>query len=494
MSVKARDKTSPELGQSRSTNTIGKVIASYPRFPSSFAERKLVLILGDMASLALTVCASFLLWRSAQPAGSGGELSMTLDRYWLLVLPAGWCIVARLMDLYHLPFACDRRTVALQMALLGAAALAARLAGFSLIPDNPDRVLFFNTMLIGWLVILAWRGAYAAILSPSFPPHRILIVGTGTRAQYVTSLLEESPNLNCVIAGHCRGSGPAPLPSGPSARTGNRPRDLADLAQRLQVHQIIVAVDGAIENALFLQLAECQTNGIQVSLMPDFLEQIFQKIPIEHIEPNWAMQVLQGRPAFNRFQLGLKRLLDLVLALLGLVVLLACLPFVAIAIRLDSAGPVLYRQTRCGRSGKPFSIVKFRTMIQDAERDGKPRWAAADDARITSVGHLLRKTYLDELPQVVNVLRGEMSIVGPRPERPEFVQQLQREIPFYRTRLMVKPGLTGWAQTQYRYGNSADDALIKLQYDFYYLRNWSIWLDLRIILQTFGAVLTSKGT
>ncbi|MEJ2555505.1 MAG: sugar transferase, partial [Anaerolineae bacterium] len=161
--------------------------------------------------------------------------------------------------------------------------------------------------------------------------------------------------------------------------------------------------------------------------------------------------------------------------------------------RLDSPGPVFYRQIRSGRAGRAFSILKFRTMSTDAEKDGQPRWAAENDPRITRVGHFLRKTRLDELPQLHNVLRGEMSIVGPRPERPEFIEQLEQDIPFYSTRLMVKPGLTGWAQVHYRYGNNVEDAQIKLQYDFYYLRYWSLWLDLYVIFRTFGVVFKFKG-
>jgi lipopolysaccharide/colanic/teichoic acid biosynthesis glycosyltransferase len=164
-----------------------------------------------------------------------------------------------------------------------------------------------------------------------------------------------------------------------------------------------------------------------------------------------------------------------------------------VAIRLDSPGPVFYRQVRSGRGNRPFRIFKFRTMFVDAEKDGRARWATKDDPRITRVGRFLRKSRLDELPQVLNVLRGEMSLVGPRPERPEFVEELQQEVPFFRTRLMVKPGITGWAQIHYDYGNSARDALIKLQYDFYYIHYWSLWLDLYTLYRTLGVVARLKG-
>jgi exopolysaccharide biosynthesis polyprenyl glycosylphosphotransferase len=269
---------------------------------------------------------------------------------------------------------------------------------------------------------------------------------------------------------------------------------LRDLALQLQIHEVVVAIDHTVEKDLFHQLAECQAHGIRVSLMPDLYEQLCRKVPIEHIDPAWVLHVLQGRRVFSRFQLGLKRLLDLALGFAGLIMLALALPIVALVIRLDSAGPIFYRQVRSGRAGKLFRVVKFRTMDTNAEKDGRARWAAKDDPRITRVGRFLRKSRLDELPQVLNVLNGEMSFVGPRPERPEFIGGLEQEIPFYRIRLMVKPGLTGWAQTQYGYGNTTDDALVKLQYDFYYLRNWSLWLDLYIIVRTFWVVFKLKGT
>jgi exopolysaccharide biosynthesis polyprenyl glycosylphosphotransferase len=203
--------------------------------------------------------------------------------------------------------------------------------------------------------------------------------------------------------------------------------------------------------------------------------------------------MIQDRPVFNRMQLGAKRLLDLSLVSTSLPFLMLILPMVALAIRLDSSGPIFYCQTRCGRAGKPFSILKFRTMSVNAEKEGKALWATQGDLRITRVGRFLRKTRLDELPQLFNVLQGEMSLIGPRPERPEFVEMLQEAIPFYRARLMVKPGITGWAQIHYDYGNSVEDALIKLQYDLYYLRYWSLWLDIYIIFQTVAVVLKFKG-
>jgi lipopolysaccharide/colanic/teichoic acid biosynthesis glycosyltransferase len=170
------------------------------------------------------------------------------------------------------------------------------------------------------------------------------------------------------------------------------------------------------------------------------------------------------------------------------------LPFIAAAIKLESPGPVFYRQMRAGQGGRPFQLLKFRTMIAGAEADGQARWARAIDARVTRVGRLLRRTRLDELPQLFNVLRGDMSLIGPRPERPELIAVLEQEIPFYRARLLVKPGLTGWAQVNYGYGRSVEDARVKLEYDLYYIKQQSIWLDLVILFRTVEVVLGMKGS
>jgi exopolysaccharide biosynthesis polyprenyl glycosylphosphotransferase len=205
-------------------------------------------------------------------------------------------------------------------------------------------------------------------------------------------------------------------------------------------------------------------------------------------------QMIEDKALFDRLKLGFKRLADLTLSALGLILILPVMFLVALSIRIDTAGPIFYRQIRLGRGGKPFSIIKFRSMLMNAEQDGKPRWATRRDKRITRVGAFLRRTHLDELPQLLNVLRGDMSLVGPRPERPEFIEQLQQKIPFYRTRLMIKSGVTGWAQINYDYGNTVEDAKIKLQYDFYYLRHWSMRLDVYILFQTFWKVFKFNGT
>jgi lipopolysaccharide/colanic/teichoic acid biosynthesis glycosyltransferase len=214
---------------------------------------------------------------------------------------------------------------------------------------------------------------------------------------------------------------------------------------------------------------------------------------VEHVDMGWVLDAMDDFNDPFPFEDLVRRIMDIAGALMGLVGLGLLLPFIALAVALDDGGPVFYKQVRLGKASKPFRVIKLRTMCCDAEKDGTPQWAKKDDSRITRVGRFLRKTRLDELPQVINILRGEMHIVGPRPERPKFIAELEEQIPFYRTRLIVKPGLTGWAQVFYEYGNSVRDALVKLQYDLYYIRNKSVWMDLYIIVKTISVVLRMGG-
>ena len=234
---------------------------------------------------------------------------------------------------------------------------------------------------------------------------------------------------------------------------------------------------------------------MQVTPMTRLYEQITGRLPIEHMtERLWSLVLPDEAHSLRANLYALwKRMVDIILSVIGLSLFAVLAPLLALVIVADSRGPVFYTQIRLGLGGKPFRIVKLRSMVVDAE-DGVAQWAQTNDARITRVGKFLRRSRIDEVPQLINVLRGEMSIIGPRPERPEFVETLAREIPYYRARLAVKPGLTGWAQVCYRYGNTQEDALRKLQYDLYYIRRQSPLLDLMITLKTIGTMVTFAGT
>jgi sugar transferase (PEP-CTERM system associated) len=236
---------------------------------------------------------------------------------------------------------------------------------------------------------------------------------------------------------------------------------------------------------------KCKLRGIEVLDAMTFYERVTGKLMIENINPSWF--IFSDGFRLTPFMRVSKRLVDVVLALFGLIIAAPFLPLIALAVRLESPGPILFRQLRVGEGERYFHLYKFRSMRQDAEKDTGAVWASKNDPRVTRLGRFMRKTRIDEIPQLFNVLKGEMSFVGPRPERPEFVEGLTEMIPYYSNRHCVKPGVTGWAQVRYSYGASAEDALEKLRYDLYYIKNYSLLLDIYIFFATFRVVLGARG-
>lgn len=268
--------------------------------------------------------------------------------------------------------------------------------------------------------------------------------------------------------------------------------ELCDLVRRLGVREVIVAVrDQRNGSVPMKQLLECRITGISVMDLPGFYEREHGQVPVDSLKSSW---LVYGKGfAQDPVRTAVKRAFDIVCSIVLLSLAAPVILLAAAAIALESGGPVLYRQERVGRGGRPFMCLKFRSMRTDAEKDGVARWASTSDPRATRVGRFLRKTRIDELPQLLNVLGGEMSLVGPRPERPAFVKQLGEAVPFYNVRHSVKPGVTGWAQVRYRYGASVEEATRKLQYDLYYVKNHSLFLDILILVETVRVVLFSEG-
>jgi sugar transferase (PEP-CTERM system associated) len=319
---------------------------------------------------------------------------------------------------------------------------------------------------------------------------RVLVLGTGSRVARLEEYAKRNPNhdlVGFVSLQAARHYVPSPLVLEPGSG-----ESLLSLAQRHAIDQIVVAVRDRRGGGLPVQqLLECKVRGVKVVELPTFFEREYRQVLLESLNPSW-MVLGDG---FRQSVIGsiAKRAFDVVVSS---VLLLVCLPVLVVAaacIWLESGLPVFYRQERVGRGGRLFTLYKLRSMRQDAERSGKAQWASANDSRATRVGRFIRKSRIDELPQLINVLKGEMSFVGPRPERPMFVEQLSRQIPYYGLRHSVKPGITGWAQVRYAYGASVDDAIEKLQYDLYYVKNHSLFMDLMILIATVEVVLWGKG-
>lgn len=309
---------------------------------------------------------------------------------------------------------------------------------------------------------------------------RILVLGAGDLAAKIDGLEREGRAFGFVSAGYYRTA------NEPSKISSNRifanDEDLAHVAEREKVDEIVVAVTDRRQQLPIESLVDCGFRGVAITDYSTFWERETRQVDLETLHRGW-MLFSSGFPGGRRQQL-VKRTFDISVSLVALAFLMPLILATAIAIRLDSPGPIFYRQRRVGYGGEPFYLLKFRSMRQDAEQDGVPRWAADGDDRVTSVGAFIRQVRIDEIPQFVNVLKGEMSFVGPRPERPYFVDQLAEQIPFYRERFRVKPGITGWAQLNYPYGASVHDATQKLQYELYYIKYCSLMLDAVILLQT----------
>ncbi len=274
-------------------------------------------------------------------------------------------------------------------------------------------------------------------------------------------------------------------------RVLGRSHELQNIVVANHATTIVVALTERRGTFPMQAIMDCKLQGIRVEDWPTFYEKLTGKIVVQNLRPSWLV-FSEGfsRTRITRF---VKRVIDLLLSLSFLSLGWPIFLLVALAIKLDSRGPVFFRQERVGERGRPFTLLKFRTMVDQAEAHTGPVWASEDDPRITRVGHWLRKTRLDELPQIINVLRGQMSSIGPRPERPHFVAQLQEKIPYYSQRHTIRPGITGWAQVRYRYGATVEEAEEKLQYDLYYVKNMSFFLDLLILLSSIQVVLFGKG-
>jgi sugar transferase (PEP-CTERM system associated) len=338
----------------------------------------------------------------------------------------------------------------------------------------------------GWRLVFEWLTRRVA------PRERLLLVGTGAAAVGLSKeLFRRRQELGVEIVGFVD---PDPARVGaPVINPGviGTIEDIPSIVRARSVDRVVVSLADARGKLPMDKLLEMKLDGVSFDHLASVYEELTGKIAVENLRPSWLIFSSGFRK--TRLVRSGKRLLDIVSSVLGLLLVAPLMALVAVAVRLTSPGPIVYRQQRVGQHGRVFTVFKFRSMRQDAEAATGAVWARQNDDRITSIGRFLRRTRLDELPQLWNVLIGDMSLVGPRPERPEFVKQLTEQIPFYGQRHVIRPGLTGWAQVRYTYGSSVEDALEKLQYDLFYIKNLTIPLDLFIIFSTLKTVLLRRG-
>ncbi len=411
----------------------------------------------------------------------------------LYVLFAGLMLVSSAaMGLYNARLRERLRGLAVRLVLAALATLLL-MAIFTLILPGFEITLDRFALALGIAVAgdVALRAAFGRIVHEDYFKRRVLVYGAGRQAASIAGLKRRSDRIGFTIVGY--------VPSHedtlviPSAQRLDMTGDLATWCNEIDVDEIVVAMDDRRRAFPLHELLQCRLSGIQVSELLSFLERETGKVRLDLLNPSWMIFSDGFRRSLPREMTG--RVLDIAASLALLAVAWPVMLLVAIAIKLDDglSAPVLYRQTRVGLRGRPFEVLKFRSMTVCAEADGVARWARPGDQRVTRIGAVIRKLRLDELPQLFNVLKGDMRFVGPRPERPHFVAQLVQRIPYYAERHSVKPGITGWAQLCYSYGASEQDAAEKLQYDLYYIKNRSLVFDLAILIQTVEVVLFGKG-
>jgi sugar transferase (PEP-CTERM system associated) len=372
----------------------------------------------------------------------------------------------------------------------GSFLLAALFYVFPIVMVSQDVALISISYALGLLILL--RFFFFRHADENVFRRRTLLYGAGDRAASLRDLRRRADRRGFRIVGQMAPPGDTIVEDRNEVVMADR-TSVADYAIRSKADEVVVALDERRGNLPVRDLLEARLRGIDVIDLIEFHERETGKIRIDLVNPGWL--IFSHGFRISRVRRVCKRILDLIFSIIILLITWPAMLLIAFAIKCEDGlrSPVFYRQCRVGQGGRLFQVLKFRSMAVDAEQDGKAVWAQKNDSRITRVGNILRNSRLDELPQIFNILRGNMSLVGPRPERPEFVQDLQTTIPYYGERHSVKPGLTGWAQLRYTYGASEEDAAEKLQYDLYYVKNQSLILDLLILLQTVEVVLWSKG-
>ena len=464
------------------------------RLQLQISERKVLIALGDIAAVFVSVLIALRIWTLV--AGYEYTLGFIAQQsIWFVILAGLWLLLAAANDFYDLRVAAKWTRTLQHLLLITAQMIVVYMLVFFVSPrDALPRLFILYYGVASFILISLWRFSRPALLGWASQPRRTLIIGMGWATEVMIEAIREFASDEYEVRGIIG------TPDDVGQVIAGMPvlgagADMMNFVYRDQITEIIITGTQALSGETFQGVMDAYERGVVIIPMTLLYERITGRVPVEHVNNDWAVVFLPMKNAneiFDPYPL-LKRMIDIVLALVGLAGFAAVLPFVGLAIRLNSPGSIFYTQERLGRNGCVFRVYKLRSMVQDAEAETGAVFSKRGDPRVTTVGRFLRKTRLDEVPQLINVLRGEMSWIGPRPERPEHVQRLTQKIPFYRTRLIVRPGLTGWAQVCYDYGSTDEDALTKLQYDLYYIRHHSLLLDLNIMLRTVGKVLSMSG-
>jgi len=459
-------------------------------------ERQAMLVLIDLLAALISLGVSLYFWGTSERfLGFSLEFLQKRVPMWFYFLPIIWLLL--MVELYDVHQAADWGKTVRGVAAAVLIGLVLYLALYFYYA-NPPRSLLPRRGVASFLVFvliltLFWRWIYIHVFTAPQFMRRVLLVGGGTSGQAFLRILNELNIKTLALIGIIDDDHRKLGTFVEGIQVIGNSEHLPQLIIENQVSDIIVAITGELQPGMFQSLVEAHEDGIEVVQMPTAYEELLGRVPIRSLEANWIIRSFLDESRVSGFYQVGKRVLDILGSLLGILIMVILLPFIALFMLIDDGWPVFYAQTRSGRAGQTYRIIKFRTMRRDAEADGYPQWAREDDERATKVGRLLRRTHVDELPQFFNVLRGDMSLVGPRAERPELVDYFAKYIPFYRARLMVKPGITGWAQVNYGYASTIDETVVKLEYDLFYIKRRSIMMDFLILIRTPPTILGFRG-
>lgn len=451
-------------------------------------EKRSILLFGDLVVAFLALVLALYFW-SLRDAWS---LTFWRERvaWWYYLLPFIWLLL--LLTLYD-PHKVNNWRVTVRgiitAALVGGILYAVI---YLLVEGNQARVGVGFFLGLAAVLTLLWRFIYIRIFTSAAMQRRVLILGAGKSGETILEAYQVLKPPPFQLVGFIDDD-PAKIGQeikGYPVLAGSQ--GLAEVMEREMITDLVIAISGAMQGSTFQAVLDVQEQGAEVVPMAVLYEELLGRVPIHHLESEWLIRsfVTETRPA--AFYEVTIRLVDILGGIVGLLGLLLLFPFIAAGISLESGFPVLYQQVRSGKGGHPYKVWKFRTMVKDAEKDGVQVTMERDE-RITKLGKFLRRSHLDEFPQFWNVVRGEMSIVGPRAERPEWIASFEKQIPFYRARLMVKPGVTGWAQVNYAYTVTLEEVAVKLEYDLYYIKHRNLLMDLSIILRTIWQVFEMRG-
>ncbi len=456
-------------------------------------ERRTLLLLVDLLMAVLALFIAIYVWSEADVNQSFSLSFVRRLPTWFFLLPLIWpFLMARLYEEHR---ARDHRQI------LGNIALSAIIGlGFYMVfyftyqtPKSLPRIGVAAFIISVFILTLFWRLLYIRIFTAPQFMRRILLVGAGETGKIMLKIINQIKPRPFILVGIIDDD---PQKIGKMIEGYEVFGGCDKLLEAIANHQItdlIVAISGQMQGGMFQALLDAQELGAEIIRMPVAYEELLHRVPVRYLEAEWILRSFVDKARSETFSEMLKRGMDILGGLVGLFILLLLFPFVAIAILIESGKPIFYKQIRMGRGGIHYNIYKFRTMRQDAESNGQPQWAEENDRRATKLGLFLRKTHIDEVPQFFNVLHGEMSLVGPRAERPELVEWFQKHVPFYRARLLVQPGMTGWAQVNQQYASTIDETIEKLEYDLYYIMHRNFFMDLRIIALTPTLVFSLRG-